>query len=45
MPQGFLDGFAEVMRAHELPLRLSEIRVSADPLNSTARGALMAALC
>jgi hypothetical protein len=33
------------MRAHELPLRLSEIRVSADPLNSTARGALMAALC
>ena len=45
LPQGFVDNFADVMRTHELPLRLSEIRVSADPLNSTARGALMAALC
>ena len=45
LPPGFVDNFADVMRAHELPLRLSEIRVSADPLNSTARGALMAALC
>jgi len=45
LPLGFVDNFADVMRAHELPLRLSEIRVSADPLNSTARGALMAALC
>jgi hypothetical protein len=33
------------MRAQELPLKLSGVRVSADPLNSTARGALMAALC
>ena len=38
MPKGFL-------RAQEFPLRLSEVRLSADPLNSTARGALMAALC
>jgi hypothetical protein len=33
------------MRAANFPLKLSEIRVSPDPLNSTARGALMAALC
>jgi hypothetical protein len=45
MPSGFLDHFMTAMRAHELPVRLSDVRVSADPLNSTARGALMAALC
>ncbi len=45
MPQGFLDHFMMAMQAHELPVKLSEVRLSADPLNSTARGALMAALC
>jgi hypothetical protein len=45
MPGGFLDHFVSAMRTNELPVKLSEIRVSADPLNSTARGALMAALC
>ena len=42
---GFLDHFTTALRAHEFPVRLSEVRMSADPLNSTARGALMAALC
>ncbi|SPE39234.1 conserved hypothetical protein [Candidatus Sulfopaludibacter sp. SbA3] len=45
MPHGFLDHFMTAMRANELPVKLSEVRISADPLNSTARGALMAALC
>lgn len=45
MPKGFLEHFKKVLREHELPVKLSEVRVSADPLNSTARGALMAALC
>jgi hypothetical protein len=45
MPKGFLDYFTSTLRDHELPIRLSEIRISADPLNATARGALMAALC
>jgi len=45
MPNGFLEQFSTAMRAKEFPVRLSEIRQSADPLNSTARGALMAALC
>ncbi len=44
MPKGFLDHFTSALRANELPVKLSEVRVSADPLNSTARGALMAAL-
>jgi len=45
VPKGFLEQFSNALRSGEFPLRLSEIRVSADPLNSTARGALMAALC
>ncbi len=45
MPKGFLERFQSALKANELPVKLSEIRVSADPLNSTARGALMAALC
>lgn len=44
-PRGFLEHFNKVLRGHELPVKLSEVRVSSDPLNSTARGALMAALC
>lgn len=45
MPQGFQQRFETALRAKEFPLKLSEVRMSGDPLNSTARGALMAALC
>lgn len=45
MPRGFLDHFTKTLKSNELPIKLSEVRVSSDPLNSTARGALMAALC
>jgi hypothetical protein len=45
MPKGFLDQFGRALRATDFPVPLSEIRMSADALNSTARGALMAALC
>jgi len=45
MPKGFLDHFMKTLQAEEFPLRLSEVRISGDPLHSTARGALMAALC
>jgi len=45
MPGGFLERFETALRAKDFPLRLSDVRLSADPLNSTARGALMAALC
>lgn len=45
MPKGFLDHFIRILQAEEFPVRLSEVRVSGDPLHSTARGALMAALC
>ena len=45
MPRGFLDEFGRALRASDFPVPLSEIRMSADAMNSTARGALMAALC
>ena len=45
MPKGFLERFVGAMQSAEFPVRLSEVRLSPDPLNSTARGALMAALC
>jgi hypothetical protein len=45
MPKGFLDHFTAALQAKDFPVKLSEVRLSADPLNSTARGALMAALC
>ena len=45
LPKGFLELFGKALRASDFPVRLSEVRMSADALNSTARGALMAALC
>ncbi|HUI58061.1 MAG TPA: hypothetical protein VLY04_23970 [Bryobacteraceae bacterium] len=45
MPKGFFEHFMTALEANELPVKLSEVRVAADPLHSTARGALMAALC
>jgi actin-like ATPase involved in cell morphogenesis len=45
LPKGFLERFQDALRTAEFPIRLSEVRVSGDALNSTARGALMAALC
>jgi hypothetical protein len=45
MPEGFFERFNSALQASELPIKLSEVRVSAEPLNATARGLLMAALC
>ncbi len=44
MPRGFLERFERALRSEEFPIPLSEIRMSADPLNATARGALVAAV-
>jgi hypothetical protein len=43
-PRGFRDRFETVLRASDFPLELSEIRMAADPLTTTAKGALVAAL-
>jgi hypothetical protein len=44
MPKGFRERFEAVVRASAFPLELAEIRMAADPLTATAKGALMAAL-
>ncbi len=43
-PAGFRDRFEAVLRASDFPVELSEIRMAAEPLNTTAKGALIAAL-
>jgi hypothetical protein len=44
MPEGFRERFQTVLKASEFPIELSEIRTAADPLTTTAKGALIAAL-
>jgi len=45
MPKGFRDRFEKILRASDFPIELSEIRLAAEPLTATAKGALVAALC
>jgi hypothetical protein len=45
MPKGFLELFRKELGSRELPVQISDVRMAPEPLNSTARGALMAALC
>ncbi|MGH9719548.1 MAG: hypothetical protein ACRD8O_05010 [Bryobacteraceae bacterium] len=44
LPAGFTKRFETVLKGTEFPIELSEVRLSADPLFSTAKGALVAAL-
>lgn len=44
MPPGFRDRFEKSLRETELPVAISEVRMAANPMVSTARGALVAAL-
>jgi hypothetical protein len=45
LPKGFRDRFEKILRESDFPIELSEIRMAADPLTTTAKGALVAALC
>jgi hypothetical protein len=45
MPKGFRDRFEKILRESDFPIELSEIRMAAQPLTTTAKGALVAALC
>jgi hypothetical protein len=44
LPKGFRDRFEQIFRETSFPLQISEIRLAADPLYATAKGALVAAL-
>ncbi|HUQ92340.1 MAG TPA: hypothetical protein VM120_11720 [Bryobacteraceae bacterium] len=44
MPAGFQERFERVLKASDFPVAISEIRIAKEPLHSTAKGALLAAL-
>jgi hypothetical protein len=44
LPDGFRDRFEKIFREADLPITATEIRMAADPLHSSAKGALVAAL-
>ena len=44
MPPGFRDRFEKSLREIELPVAIAEVRMASNPMVSTARGALVAAL-
>jgi len=44
LPEGFKERFEKALAAAALPVGVSEVRVAKNPLESTARGALIAAL-
>ncbi len=44
LPAGFRDRFEQALRQSDFPLTVSEVRMASDPLNCTAKGALVAAL-
>jgi hypothetical protein len=44
LPQGFRERFEAALRKGEFPVPVSEVMQSPDPLHSTAKGALMAAM-
>ncbi len=43
MPNGFKSRFETCLQESNFPLKISEVRVADDPLNATAKGALIAA--
>ena len=43
-PKGFLEKFQQAIEREKFPLAISEIRMAKDPLTTTARGCLIAAL-
>jgi hypothetical protein len=44
LPEGFRDRFEKALNAASLPVSVSEVRLAKQPLESTARGALIAAM-
>jgi hypothetical protein len=44
MPPGFRDRFEKSVRETDLPVAIAEVRLASNPMVSTARGALVAAL-
>src|SRR5262249_25788209 len=44
LPKGFKERFESILRTSDFPIELSRIRMAADPLTATAKGALVSAM-
>ncbi len=44
-PNGFKERFEKFLKEEGFPLKISNVRIADDPLNATAKGALIAAMC
>ena len=44
LPLGFKERFEQALRQQDFPVPVSEVRLATEPLNSTSRGAVIAAL-
>jgi hypothetical protein len=44
MPKGCREGFEKALKTIKLPIEISSVRLASDPLNTTAKGALIMAL-
>lgn len=44
MPTGCIDKFKSMLKTIDMPVEISEVRLAEDPLNTTARGALIMAM-
>lgn len=44
LPSGFREHFEKALTNVNLPIEISEVRIAEDPLNSTAKGAMVMAL-
>ena len=44
LPAGFKELFVKTLNEMELPINISEVRIAKDPLNTTAKGAMVMAL-
>ncbi len=44
LPKGFRDRFEKILLESEFPIVLSEVRMASDPLHTSAKGALVAAM-
>jgi hypothetical protein len=44
LPEGFRRRFEKILVKAELPISMADIRMAADPLHTSAKGALVAAL-
>jgi hypothetical protein len=43
-PNGFKERFEKILQEEKLPLEIDSVRIAEDPLNTTAKGALIAAM-